>query len=1092
MKKSVKKSVSVLLALLMVFGMFTALPFTVSAAESGEVVGASSGTTGDCTWTLDDDGVLTISGNGAMGDYYDYYSLSLPWGTSVSSVIIENGVTSIGSFAFYYCTALTSVTIPDSVTSIGGSAFYYCTGLTDVTIGNSVTSIGVSAFDNTAWYNNQPNGLVYAGKVAYRYKGTMLPDTSVVIQDGTKGIAASAFSGCTELTSVTIPDSVTSIGSSAFSGCTELTSVTIGNNVMTIGSSAFYNCTGLTSVTIPDSVTSIGDYAFCGCTGFQSVDIPDSVISIGGNAFSGCTGLTSVTIPDSVTSVGNYAFYNTAWFNNQPDGLVYAGKIAYKYKGTMPANTSIVIQDGTKAITDYAFSFCTGLTSVIIPNSVTSIGSYVFYNCSGLKIITIPPSVTSIESRAFSGCRSLNAVYISDVAAWCKIQFCCDIDSHGSGESTSYTYEYTNPLYFAHNLYLNNELITDLVIPDGVTVISDYAFVGCSRLKSISIPDSVVSIGASTFYNCTNLNKVNISDVAAWCRIGFHDSYNDALGNLYCSNPLYYAHNLYFNNELITDFVIPNGVIRINDSAFRGCSCLERISIPDSVTSIGDGAFNGCTGLTSITIPDSVTSIGSYAFSGCTSLVSFRIPDGITRIAKDTFYNCSALKSITIPSSVTSIMCHAFYGCVGLNAVYISDITAWCQIRFNSPCSDILWCDHDYTNPLSYAHNLYLNDELITDLVIPNNVTGISNYAFKGCSCLERISFPDSVTSIGIGAFLGCTKLTSVIIPDSVTNIGNNAFSGVSSELTITCLAGSCAESYAGRYSIKKSLFNYRIAKQVDGSVTITEYTGKETDVGIPENIFGHPVSSIEKWAFTNNIKLQSVTIPDSVTRIGKGAFYSCVELKTVSMGNGVKDIGLSAFEKCIQLESVTLSDQLESIGDEAFYDCRRLKNLEIPATVTSIGEECFTNCRSLTSLSIPRGVQKLGDSESVGYGMFENCVNLTEVSVPLTVKSIQGNAFAGCRNVTVAGGLNTYAERFAADNDMDFKVVYSESVGNPNLDLKISISDVTAIQRHLAEVEEFSAEQYPLADVDGNGVVNIDDATLIQMYLAEYDVVLG
>ena len=217
--KNLKKTISLLLAVIIMATTFTALPFTASAAENLEMseVGASSGTTGDCTWTLDDNGTLTISGNGAMEDYYLYSDINgnlvstVPWGTNVKNVVIEKGVTSIGDSAFSDCTGLTSVTIGNGVTSIGWAAFEYCAGLTSVTIPNSVTSIG-----------------------------------------------GSAFSDCTGLTSITIPDGVTSIGEGAFSGCTGLTSVTIGNSVTSIGGSAFYRCTGLTSVTIPDSVTSIG------------------------------------------------------------------------------------------------------------------------------------------------------------------------------------------------------------------------------------------------------------------------------------------------------------------------------------------------------------------------------------------------------------------------------------------------------------------------------------------------------------------------------------------------------------------------------------------------------------------------------------------------------------------------------------------------------------------------------------------------------------------------------------------------------------------------------------------------------------------
>ncbi len=254
---------------------------------------------------------------------------------SLTSVTIPESVTSIGSFAFSDCTGLTSITIGNSVTSIGNYAFYKCSGLTSIDFGNSLTSFGHDAFSGTAWYNNQPDGMVYAGKVAYKYKGTMPEGTEIVITDGTLGIANYAFEDCRGLTSVTIPESVTSIGSFAFSDCTGLTSITIGN-----------------------SVTSIGNYAFYKCSGLTSIDFGNSLTSFGHDAFSG-----------------------TAWYNNQPDGMVYAGKVAYKYKGTMPEGTEIVITDGTLGIANYAFEDCRGLTSVTIPNSVTSIGSSAFGNC---------------------------------------------------------------------------------------------------------------------------------------------------------------------------------------------------------------------------------------------------------------------------------------------------------------------------------------------------------------------------------------------------------------------------------------------------------------------------------------------------------------------------------------------------------------------------------------------------------------------------------------------------------------------------------------------------------------------------------------
>ena len=231
----------------------------------------------------DDNTTVTVagypSGSKPTGD------LTIP--ESVTYGGISYPVTSIGEGAFYGCSGLTNVTIPNSVSSIGNMAFDWCTGLTSVTIGNSVTSIGYSAFYGTAWYINQPDGLVYAGPVAYTYKGTMPSGTSIVLKEGTKGIADYAFNRCSGLTSVAIPNSVTKIGNRAFEYSNGLKSVTIPNSVSSIGNYAFDGCSGLTSVAIPNSVTYIGKGAFWGCSGLTRIDAypnPEKV-STGEDAF---------------------------------------------------------------------------------------------------------------------------------------------------------------------------------------------------------------------------------------------------------------------------------------------------------------------------------------------------------------------------------------------------------------------------------------------------------------------------------------------------------------------------------------------------------------------------------------------------------------------------------------------------------------------------------------------------------------------------------------------------------------------------------------------------------------------------------------
>ena len=333
-----------------------------------------------------------------------------------------------------------------------------------------------------------------------------------------------------------------------------------------------------------------------------------------------------------------------------------------------------------------------------------------------------------------------------------------------------------------------------------------------------------------------------------------------------------------------------------------------------SVTRIGDNAFFNSSGLTSITIPNSVTSIGERAFYNCSGLTSVTIPGSLTSIGMEAFYYCRGLTSVTIPGSVKGIGESAFSNCSRLTSVHISDIAAWCKIMFSNSSS----------NPLYYARHLYLGDEEIIDLVIPNSVTSIGNSAFSACSYLTSVTIPNSVTSIGSAAFYYCSGLTSITIPNSVTSIGSSAFWGCSGLTSVT---------------------------------------------------IGSSVTSIGDYAFRACSDLASITIPNSVTSMGKDVFLGTAITSPVYnstlfaflpksysgsyiIPHGIKEICVEALSDCRNLTSVTIPNSLTSIGNSAFANCSGLASVTIPDSVTSIGNSAFANCTGLKTIAIGRGVK--------------------------------------------------------------------------------------------------------------------------------------
>ena len=907
----------------------------------------ASGTCGDnLTWTLDGNYSLTISGT---GDMTDYNSINVPWYNNreyITSIKINDSVTSIGEWAFWYCTGLTNVTIGNRVTSIGDWAFGNCTSLESITIGNGVTSIGERAF----------------------WKCTSL--TNIAIPNSVTNIGNSVFCECTSLTGVTIGNSVDYIGQGAFEGCFSLSSIAIPDSVSYIEFHAFYGCAGLSNVTIGSGVTNIGETAFVGCSSLMSFDvdnnnqlysseggvlfnknkthlitcpggysgnysIPDGTIYILVHAFEDCTSLTGVTVPDSVTSIASGAFSGCSGlmsFDVDGNNTVYSsegGILFNKEQTTLIAcpggfSGSYTIPDSVTDINSYAFEKCTGLTSVFITNGVTNTGYGTFIDCTNLTAVTIPGSVTTIDDWAFFRCSNLSDITIPGSVT--------SIGEDAFGYCSS---------------------LTGITIPDSVTSIGERAFES-SGLTSINIGNGVSSIVDYAFASCTGLTDVYYAGTEAeWNEIAI-ESGNEyltgaaihyILASGTCGDGLTWtldsdglltisgtgAMEDYEPNELpwysycedIISVVISEGVTTIGDSAFYNCISLTSITIPDNVTSIGDSAFANCDRLASITIPNSVTSIGNNVFSYCSGLTSIIIPDGVTSIGYYAFYQCAGLTSITIPDSVISIGSYAFSGCSSL-----------------------------------------------TDIILPDSVTSIGDNAFSGCSNLTNITIPDGIASINNQTFTDCGSLTCITIPSSVTSIGVYAFPNCSS-LTDVCYTGTEAEWNAitkgdGNNSLTSAAIHYNYTPLVwslsENGVLTIRGTGP----------MGVGIWSEAPW-YSHREEIVSAVIEEGITSICNVAFCNCSNLTSVTIPSSVTSIGSEAFEGCSSLTNITLPDSVTSISEWAFA-CSNLTSIALPDGISSISSCVFWGCTNLASVTIPDSVT------SICYGAFSDCTGLTDV----------------------------------------------------------------------------------------------------------------
>ena len=995
----------------------------------------ATGNEANVKWALDDNGILTISGSGAMEGYYamDY----TPWYTNrenIQIVVIENGVTNIGAYAFSDCTNLTSVTIPDSVTSIGDDAFKNCTNLTDVHYSgtkaqwdkvegkdslNSATlhyHCGATADDNVYWAlvggtltisgsgNMRDYSITKLGEISSNYAKIR----TAVIENGVTNVGACTFFGCVDLTSVTVPKSVTKVGTNAFGLCKSLTDVyytgtkTEWNNVNGKGSlysaTLHYHC-GATDddnvywALVDNTLIISGSGAmknyvmkfieapwYSYRTTIKTVTIENGVTVIGKQAFYDCANLKSVTIPNSVTSIGDSAFQNCTNL------------------------TSVTIPDSVKTVNLYAFYSCAGLTTIYIPMHYDTESET--YKKLDLSSVTIPKTATKLYYIAGAAEGSITPVTIDSVTYGTdkgnSITLTCGIMGNGyviksAKEGTNVTIEHKYSEIYTpvdeNNLAVKcicsdvKTTIPGPVDPYANLVISETVTVGEGNLPvttirgsqqgedytTVTVPKDVKYIKEGTFYTNGNLDTIYLPE---GCQM---ESESVPL----TTKVVYYKVNKDKNENAVV----------------RTASTGEEIT---QVTVSGVDVLK----------PDQELNLNNIYGKYEITAINY---GALGKIENDNDKRGKNLHTVILPNSVESINARVFENCKNLETIYLKE---GCTIENEGNIADknLIYYTDDGATISSAKINI---DNFQLELSQIRNGIGlkIGENAFKDQVKMKSVTIPATVTSIDAQAFAGCTKLTSIDIPASVTSIGTNPFAGCTGLQTITVNSGN---------TVYKSE-NGVLLSESENKKTLVCYPAGKTDskYDIPEG-----VTAIAAQAFGGCTKLETITIPASVTSIGTNPFAGCTGLQTITVEEGntaykiENGVLLSESENKKTLlcypagntgTTCTTPESVTAIAAQAFADCKKLENVVLRENVTSVGADAFTGCDKLKAVYAQKDCDidsTVLNSENIIYYIVTNeDVSSKEVTIGKTTEDY---------NDSLAGGQNCIINRAGTELDLN------------------------------------------------------------------------
>jgi hypothetical protein len=996
-------------------------PTSVSTVSNGDILGATESIQGVLTYSINVNEVSILK--------CDVNATDDEVASSITAIEAEGySITAIGYDAFKDCSKITQFPKLENLRLIESCAFW----------NTAIRSITLPKYLQVT---NMYNGGPFAN----------IPTlTEVTFEDGTTVVPAYVLYGAKSVTKVNLPDEVSLIERYAFAE-TQLASIELSENLKEIGDYAFWS-SGLQSISLPDSLEKIGTSAFENVGGITELVLPEKLRTIGANAFSG-TSITSIILPIFLESCENL-YYLSAENNDGPFSHITTLKEAKFADGTIvvaqnvlrgaDSLTSIELPEGITQIGDYAFAG-TGIRSITLPSTLKTIGEGSFRDCS-IRSLIMPDRVESIGINAFYNANGLSEVVLSkklktiDTGAFRRTSLKSVLlpatmitgqiwGSEGtfSNIPTLEKIEFADGLKVVPSYLLNNlDKAIEIVLPESVTIIGDYAFHN-SKIQSIHLPSSLESIKNSAFYG-TDLRSITIPDTVVSVEgYAFCDAAN--LSEVTFSSNLKYIGEKAFNGTDLSSIELPASLESCNaesysttyrDGPFANITTLTSVIFADGMVTIPQNVLSGAKRLTKIQIPDTVLGIGDYAFA-FTNITSIDLPSNLETIGDGAFTG-SQLFSITLPDRVTKIGNEAFRNAVDLSEVELSDsLQSIGSLAFsNSALSKVTLpaslksCDYDYYDydyetivgpfydiptltevvfadgTTTVASNVLRNTQNVMDIYIPEGTLSIGEYAFAGIS-LESIKLPMTLVTIGNSVFEN-SKLRSIDLPDAVEEIGESAFANTE----IQSITWSCSLNVIGDNAFKKVRFQSVELPNTVESIGRSAFQGASnlTNVHLSKSL-----KSIGEKAFWGTA-LSSVALPASLeycgygmeNNEGGGPFAQIPSLNEATFAEGTINVAKNVLNNAKSITSIILPEGVAVIGWEAFRGTS-IESITLPESLVNIGTGVFRQT-NLHSVTLPDAVEDLGED------VFKDASKLSDVTLSNSLRAIGGNAFSGT-NIT-------------------------------------------------------------------------------------------